>query len=184
MIKGIYAIVDSSEKAKKYLESDIKLIQLRQKNPQERLQQAKQIQLLKSQFNFIFIINDEPNLAKEVNADGVHLGQEDMPVAEARKILGKEKIIGLSTHSINQVLDAQKQDINYIGFGAIFKSPTKNNPDHPVVGLDLLKQVVQISQIPVVAIGGINQSNIQEVLATGVDTVAMISDLLITTIRY
>lgn len=184
MIKGIYAIADSSEKAKKYLESDIKLIQLRQKNPQERLQQAKQIQLLKSSFNFIFIINDDPVLTKEIGADGVHLGQEDMPVVEARKILGKEKIIGLSTHAINQVLDAQKQDINYIGFGAIFKSPTKSSPDHPVVGLDLLKQVVQISQIPVVAIGGINQFNIGQVWDTGVAAVAMISDLLITTLRY
>lgn len=177
MIKGIYAIVDSSEKAKKYLESGIKLIQLRQKNPQARLQQAKQIQSLKSQFNFIFIINDDPSLVKEVNADGVHLGQEDMSVEQARKILGREKIIGLSTHSINQALEAQKQDITYIGFGAIFKSPTKSNLDHPVVGLDLLTQVVQLSQIPVVAIGGINQSNIQEVLGTGVAAVAMISGL-------
>lgn len=186
-IQGIYAIIDPSlipttpveQAARNYLEAGIKLIQLRNKTdkPSTIIQQAQSIMTLKKQYNFLFIINDSPEIALEVNADGVHLGQQDMPVPQARKMLGFEKYIGLSSHSLREAEKAQNADIDYLAVGAIFPSPTKG-PDHKVVGLDLLREVVQFSRVPVVAIGGINRANFNAVKETKVSSIALISALI------
>lgn len=122
------------------------------------------------------IINDRVEIAKKFPIGGMHLGQEDIAPTIARKILGQNAIIGYSTHTLAQVEAAQALPVNYLGFGPIFLSKSKHGHADPT-GLDNLKQAVRISKIPIVAIGGINQSNIQSVYATGVNSVAMISGL-------
>lgn len=185
-IQGLYAIVDSSqaalmpldELAEKILQGGAKIIQLRMKKSplDEVLDVAKKIVVLKSKYPFTFIINDHAELVKKLNADGVHLGQEDMKVSEARKIVGPDKIIGKSTHSLKEADNTLNEDVDYIALGAIYPTPAKG-PGHPIVGLEMLVQVVEMSPVPVVAIGGINRSNIEKVLETGVAAIAMISGL-------
>ena len=119
----------------------------------------------------IFIINNRVDLAKAVDADGVHIGQEDMPVNAARKILGKNKIIGLSCHSFSQAISAQKQNTDYISIGPIFKTPTK--PEYAPVGLKLIRVVNRRVKKPFFAIGGINKNNIAKVKAAGADRIAV-----------
>jgi len=120
----------------------------------------------------LFIVNDRPDIALAVGADGVHLGQDDLPVADARSILGRERIIGLSTHSLEQASDAQESGADYIGVGPVFSTPTK--PGYKAVGLDLISKVKKINGIPFVAIGGIDESNISDVIAAGADKVAVV----------
>lgn len=121
----------------------------------------------------VFIINDYPQIAKEIDASGVHLGTQDMDIAEARAILGKHKIIGRSTHNLGQAQEAQHKGADYIGIGPVFHTNTKKGP--PPIGLSVVKEVVQRVNIPVVAIGGINLGNIDKVLGTGVRRVAIAS---------
>jgi len=124
----------------------------------------------------IFIVNDYIDIAMAVKADGVHLGQEDMPVKEARKIIGKNRIIGVSTHSIKQAVEAQESGADYIGFGPIFHTGTKNagKPKGPAASALVRKKV----HIPVVAIGGITCENVNELIKAGADAVAVASGIL------
>lgn len=124
------------------------------------------------------IINDRVDVAMALGADGVHLGQDDLPPAEARKLLGNDAIIGFSTHTIEQVETAISFPIDYLAFGPIFGTRTKNDAD-PIVGLELLRQACrQIGDLPLVAIGGIDAGNLAQVLAGGADSAAMIGYLL------
>lgn len=124
------------------------------------------------------IINDRVDIAMLINADGVHLGQEDLPPADARRLLGIGKIIGYSTHTISQAAEAVKLPIDYLAFGPIFRTSTKEKPD-PTVGLDRLAEVKRIAgALPLVAIGGINADNARSVLEAGADSVAVISGIL------
>ncbi len=120
------------------------------------------------------IINDHVELALEINADGVHLGQSDMPVQQARHLLGPDKIIGLTVENEQQLFAAQQLPIDYIGISTVFASSTKLDTKH-VWGLDGLQQAVQISQIPLVAIGGIDMNNIALVAETQVAGIALVS---------
>ncbi|MBX7148526.1 thiamine phosphate synthase [bacterium] len=186
-IKGIYAIIDIGNTgghcpvllAESYLKRGIKIIQLRCKKEPHAvyLKHARQIKALKQKYFFTFIINDNPFLAKQINADGCHVGQGDHSVAFVRRLLGPHKIIGKSTHSLAQFKDALAEDTSYVALGAIFSSPTKNDPSHPVLGLDVLKEAVSMSEKPVVAIGGINATNAPKVWETGVLAIAMITAL-------
>lgn len=186
MIHGLYVILETSpaqpldpfQFALACILGGAPIIQLREKKmpPGDRAALAKKIIRLKKDHDFIFIINDDANLAREVNADGVHLGQNDLPVQAARKILGEGKIIGKSSHSLAQAKIALAEDINYLACGAIFPSPTRSG-DHPLAGLETLQQVVQLSALPVVAIGGINRHNARDVWNTGVSAIAIISAL-------
>ena len=123
------------------------------------------------------IVNDRVDIALATGAHGVHLGQTDLPPFEARKLLGESSIIGISTHSIEQVRQALDLPVDYIAFGPVWPTSTKENPD-PVVGLEMLSEVKRLAGgIPVVAIGGINESNLAAPLAAGADSAAVISDL-------
>ncbi|MEO0131469.1 MAG: thiamine phosphate synthase [candidate division WOR-3 bacterium] len=126
--------------------------------------------------NIRFIINDRVDIALAVDADGVHLGYDDMPIELARKILGENKIIGATTRNLTQALAAENASANYIAVGSIFPSPTK--PAAPVVGLKTLKEISQKVHLPVVAIGGINADNIRQVFDNGARGVAVISAIL------
>jgi len=116
-------------------------------------------------------VNDYVDIAMEIGADGVHLGQSDMPIAEAREICGDKLIIGLSTHSVEQAIDADQEDVDYITIGPIFKTRVKDYE----VGIEIIKPVLDNVLKPVIAIGGINMENIDEVLGQGAESVAVIS---------
>ena len=156
-----------------------RFIQIREKNaPSDEFYIAvvESLRLAESKGTRL-IVNDRVDVAIAAGAHGVHLGQTDLPPAEARMLLGEEAIIGVSTHTIEQARAALQMPVDYIAFGPVWPTRTKENPD-PVVGLDSLGQVKRIAgEIPVVAIGGINESNIAVTLAAGADSAAIISDL-------
>ena len=123
-----------------------------------------------------FIVNDHADIAAAVDADGVHLGQDDLPFEFARKLLGKDKLIGISTHSLEQALEAEAAGADYIGFGPIFPTTTKDaGQTQGIRNLSIIKQTVTL---PVIAIGGIRHSNVQDIICSGADGVAVISDIL------
>jgi thiamine-phosphate pyrophosphorylase len=157
------------------LRAGVGWVQYRDKNASRRKVHEEAIKLkdLAGKHNAVFIVNDYSDIALAIDADGVHLGQDDLPVKEARKILGKGKIIGVSTHSIEQALEAEQAGADYLGFGPVFHTSTKDAGSPR--GIDLLKEIRNKVSIPVVAIGGINLENIHSVLETGVDGVAIAS---------
>ncbi len=120
-----------------------------------------------------FIINDRVDVALAVNADGIHLGQDDLPASVARKMLGPHRIIGVSASSLAQAADAARQDIDYLGVGPVFATSTKDAG--PAVGLELLRRIKERFDIPLIAIGGIDLRNVEDVLEAGADAVAVIS---------
>ena len=132
---------------------------------------------LTNKFGAVFIVNDYIDIALAVNADGVHLGQKDLPLKEARKIFcGREKIIGISTHSIEQAIEAEQGGASYIGFGPIFHTKTKDAGEPK--GIEMLKEVKRHIKIPVIAIGGINIENLRSVIDSGADAVAVSSAII------
>lgn len=133
---------------------------------------AGRIRKITKEHNIPLIINDRIDLTLALDADGVHLGQDDLPLNIARKFLGKDKIIGCSTHSLIQALQAQEEGADYIGVGPIFSTPTK--PDYKPVGLDLIRAVKDKIKIPFAAIGGIDQNNIRELLSVGAKIIAVV----------
>jgi thiamine-phosphate diphosphorylase len=124
----------------------------------------------------VFLVNDHTDIAIAVNADGVHLGQDDLPLKESRKIMGRKKIIGISTHTVEQAIDAEKDGADYIGFGPVFNTTTKDAGSPK--GIDMLHEIKKQVHIPVVAIGGINLENIRSVLDAKADAVAVASAIL------
>ncbi|HEU0185425.1 MAG TPA: thiamine phosphate synthase [Blastocatellia bacterium] len=184
-IPKLYAITDRQwsnctheEIVRMLLDGGARLIQLRDKEAigRELLDQAMACMRLTRKAGATLIINDRVDVALTADADGVHLGQEDLSVAEAREILGRDKIIGVSTHSIDQFRAALETSADYIVVGPVYPTMTKENPD-PVVGLDLVREARKLTDRPLVAIGGINHERAPEVIAAGADCVAVISAL-------
>src|SRR6266550_1087561 len=122
------------------------------------------------------IINDRADIALACDADGVHLGQDDLPLAAGRKLMG-EKIVGISTHNIEQAREAERNGADYIGFGPMFGTSTKNTGFAPR-GIEMLRQIRAEVKLPIVAIGGINEQNVQQVWQAGAGSAAIISDIL------
>ncbi len=153
-------------------------LQLRDKEAgsRELLEEAKLLMASLRSLGIPFLVNDRLDIALAVDADGVHLGEEDIPVREARRLLGRDKIVGASAASVETAVQAERDGADYIGFGAVF--PTGTKEDAQISGLALLSRVKQAVSIPVVAIGGIKRSNALEVLNAGADGLAVISDLL------
>jgi thiamine-phosphate pyrophosphorylase len=162
----------------KVLRAGLKWVQYRDKEKSRReiYEEAIRLRKLTKDFNAVLIVNDYADIALAVDADGVHLGQDDLPIRETRKIMGSNKIIGISTHSLEQAKEAEKDGADYIGFGPIFHTVTKNVGSPK--GTDMLQEIKRHVQIPVIAIGGINLENIKLVLDTGVDAVAVASAIL------
>jgi thiamine-phosphate pyrophosphorylase len=160
--------------------SGIKIVQFRDKvmNKREYLYWAKKIAALTKKAKVTFMLNDHWDLVNEVGADGVHLGQEDLASISLRKVrkeLGEEKIIGVSIHSLAQALRAEKLGADYIAVGPVFPTPSK--PQVKPVGLGLLEKVIKRIEIPVVAIGGINEKNVENIVRVGGKRIAMIRAL-------
>ncbi len=154
------------------------VIQLREKNmpKREKLKLGLAIRNLTTQEGILYIVNDDIDLALILEADGVHLGQDDIPIKYARPLM-KDKIIGISTHSPDQAREAVDSGADYIGIGPAFKTETKIKAD-PVVGIDLILKVKDSSHIPVIAIGGIGENNVDLLVNKGIKRVAIISDIL------
>lgn len=124
----------------------------------------------------VFIVNDHADIAKAVDADGVHLGQDDLPLAYGRKVLGRDKFIGISTHSVEQAREAEAAGADYIGFGPLFPTTTKEAGHH--LGAETLRSLRNAVTLPVLAIGGIRPDNLAEAMQAGADGVAVISAVL------
>jgi thiamine-phosphate pyrophosphorylase len=184
----IYPLTDTrlsglshAEQVSRFIAGGATFIQLREKyaQPDEFYAEAKKAIEIAHHQDVKIIINDRADIALALKADGVHLGQDDLPPAEARKVLGDRAIIGFSTHSLAQAVEALSFPVDYIAFGPVFSTSTKEDPD-PVVGLELLKTVRQaFGNFPLVAIGGITESNYKAVFAAGADSVALVSTLLL-----
>lgn len=176
---GLYVILTNPHLpyttiAERCVANGIKMLQLREKHLTDRrlLVIARDIRLITKGTATSFVINDRPDIAVACDADYLHLGQNDMSIEDARKIVGDMKI-GLSTHSIEQAREAMRHSPDYIGFGPIFKTNAKAIPDPPV-GVELLRQVLGFASVPVVAIGGIFPENLTEVLGAGAKNVALV----------
>ena len=184
-LKGIYAITPSGleekillRKITELLKVGIKVLQFRDKERDftEKLIVAKQICRICERFKCTFIINDDPLLVKEVDADGVHLGQEDMSYEEARNILGPDSVIGISCqNNLDFALKAEAQGANYIAFGSLFNTETKNKIIKSSV--DEIESLISQIKIPTVVIGGINLNNIDRLSSTHADMIAISSGL-------
>ena len=183
----LYAIIDAAHTgelsplavAELLLAAGVRLLQYRDKRaPSGKLfAQGGQIAERVRQSKGIFIINDRADVAWAVDADGVHVGQEDLPVESARCILAPGKWVGCSTHRLEQVIEADHSSADYIAFGPIFPTQSKEKPD-PVVGLKGLSEARRVTRKPLVAIGGINIHNARQVIEAGADAVAVVSGLL------
>ena len=169
-VSGVRPIFNIVSKIKD-LGADI--IQLRDKESKKEsiLKEAYKLRKLLTNTQTLFIINDYIDIAKLVDSDGIHLGQNDLPLETARQLLGKDKIIGISCHNLNQAIEAQKNGADYISIGPVFSTPTK--PEYKAVGLDLIRKVKKAVQIPFFVIGGINENNITEILSSGIKRAAI-----------
>jgi thiamine-phosphate pyrophosphorylase len=183
----IYPITDArlakishAAQVKRLIDGGARFIQLRDKYaaPQEFYESARESLRIARKHDAKLIINDRVDIALALKADGIHLGQDDLPPDEARKILGEKAIIGFSTHNVRQAIKAVRMPIDYVAVGPIFATATKENADE-IVGLDGLKKArAAIGDFPLVAIGGINSSNLREVLDSGANSAAIVSGLL------
>jgi thiamine-phosphate pyrophosphorylase len=183
---GLYVILDRQllagrdelEVARQIIDGGARVIQLRDKQSRKRdlLFLAQKLKDLCSQAGVLFIINDYLDLALATNADGLHLGQEDLPLPVVRKELPIDKMVGCSVTTPAQATKAQNEGADYIAVGSIFPTTTKRQA--VVVGVDMVKELKRIVSAPLVAIGGINQNNVGEVVAAGADAVAVISAVL------
>lgn len=180
----LYVVTDSdlsrgrsdAEVARLAYEGGADVVQLRMKHADgaEMLEQARIIRGYADEMCKLFIVNDRVDVAMASGADGVHLGQTDLPLEEARRLMGDDAIIGVSVDNVAQAIAAEEGGADYIGVGAIFKTSTKPDAQQGV-GLGAIFEARQAVDIPVVAIGGINRGNIQDVIRAGADAAAVVS---------
>ncbi len=171
--RDLYVVSSEVAPLKKAIDDGAAIVQLRDKSQDETVIMGKARELVqyKEKKPFLFILNDDPLLAAKAGADGVHVGQ-DMSTTDARRIVGDDKIVGKTTHNLEQARQAIADGADYISAGPVYPTPTK--PGRPAVGLSYVSEVAKTLQIPFVAIGGIDLSNIDDVLAAGAKTVAVV----------
>ena len=184
--KGLYGITGDNfangksnyECVEEMIKGGIKIVQYRDKfkSTREKVEEAKAIKKLCHKNNVLFIVNDDVAVAMLVDADGVHVGQDDMKPDDVRKLIGINKIIGLSTHSEEQGMAAyNNENVDYIGVGPIFPTTTK---DTAPVGLEYLEFAVKNLYLPFIAIGGIKEDNIDEIIKRGAQRICLVSDIV------
>ena len=161
------------------VEGGVTMVQLREKDisTREFIELAQALKSVLMRTRVPFIINDRVDVALAVDADGIHIGQSDMPYDIARRMLGSDKIIGLSVENFAEIEEANRLDVDYIGVSPVFATPTKTDTAMPF-GLDGLREAVRRSLHPSVAIGGINMSNFRSVLSTGTNGIAVVSAIM------
>jgi thiamine-phosphate pyrophosphorylase len=173
---------DTPKTVDEALKGGVDIVQLREYslNDSELLFMARKVRELTKSHNALFIVNNRPDIARLSDADGVHLGQDDLPVVEARKILGEGKLVGVSTHGMNQAKKAVAEGADYIGVGPVYPTQTKRNAV-PSVTLEYVKQVAASGlNVPFFAIGGIKLHNLEEVLKAGARRVAVVTGIVAT----
>jgi len=182
----LYVILDAGmltepagETAQKLINAGVQLLQYRDKraSARELLSSSRTIAAAARAAKCTFFVNDRPDIAYLSGADGVHVGQEDLGVGQAREVVGPDRWVGVSTHNLQQFEQAAASSADYIAVGPIFPTSSKANPD-PVVGVDFMRRVRTLTSKPVVAIGGISIERAPEVIAAGADSVAVISGIL------
>lgn len=179
----LYAVTDRHwlgdetlyDQVKKALDGGATFVQLREKklDREDFLAEALEIQKLCKKYGVPFVINDEVSIAKDIDADGVHVGQSDMEAMDVRKVLGPDKILGVSAQTVEQVIIAEKHGADYLGVGAVFATGSKDDADD--VSHETLKAICEAVSIPVIAIGGITKDNVSELAGSGICGVAVIS---------
>ena len=179
----LYAVTDRHwlgeetlyDQVKKALDGGATFVQLREKNLDREvfLAEAKEIQKLCKEYGVPFVVNDEVSIAKDIDADGVHVGQSDMEAMDVRKILGPDETIGVSAQTVEQAIIAEKHGADYLGVGAVFTTGSKDDADD--VSHETLKAICEAVSIPVIAIGGITKDNVAELAGSGICGVAVIS---------
>ena len=179
----LYAVTDRHwlgeetlyDQVKKALDGGATFVQLRENklDREDFLAEAKEIQKLCKEYGVPFVVNDEVSIAKDIDADGVHVGQSDMEAMDVRKILGPDKIIGVSAQTVEQAIIAEKHGADYLGVGAVFTTGSKDDADD--VSHETLKAICEAVSIPVIAIGGITKDNVAELAGSGICGVAVIS---------
>lgn len=175
---GYVEIRDIGKMAEAMIAGGVDLIQLRAKKlaSAQIAEIAAELHCVTAARGVPLIINDHPEIARVVPAEGVHLGQDDLPIAQARKITGADCMVGKSTHSVDQAIRAFYEGADYIGFGPIFATPTK--PDYSPVGLDEIQKVHDAVRIPIFCIGGLKLENLAQVIEAGARRVVIVSGLL------
>lgn len=169
------SLTDAVEDA---IQGGVTLVQLREKNAStlEFYNIAKNVKKVTDKYNIPLIIDDRLDIALAVDAAGLHIGQSDMPAKIARKLIGENKILGVSAHNLNEALKAEKDGADYIGTGAIFTTTTKEDAEN--VSIETLTQITKSVHIPVVAIGGVNENNVLKLKDTNIAGVSIISAIL------
>jgi len=182
-MKGFYFITDPTHSSKgiasdavKAVTAGVKIIQYRNKAAETRVlyDEASHMKNMCMGSGCRLIINDRIDIALAVDADGVHIGQEDLPYQEARKLLGKDKIIGVTVHTIDEAVTAERIGADYLGVSPIFATGTKPDAGMPC-GIEMLKAIRSVCRIPIAAIGGIDLTNVRQVIEAGADMVCAIS---------
>jgi thiamine-phosphate pyrophosphorylase len=175
---GYVEIRETEKVANAMIAGGVDLIQLRAKGhaSAEIARIAASLHRILVESGIPLIINDHPDIARIVPAEGVHVGQDDLPIAKAREMAGRNCLVGKSTHSVDQAIRAFEEGADYIGFGPIFATPTK--PDYRPIGLGAIRQVHAAVQIPIFCIGGIKLDNLAEVIEAGARRVVIVSGLL------
>ncbi len=182
-LNGFYFITDSRlskkgniEDAEAAIRGGAKVVQYREKDTSmvEFLREAVELKRICSQKNVLFLVNDNVAATLLTGADGVHLGQDDMPLEAARRILGSRKIVGVTVHNIEEAVKAEWEGADYLGLSPIFSTSTKLDAG-PAAGLELIRKVKKTVRLPCVAIGGINEKNADSVIKAGADSLSAIS---------
>jgi thiamine-phosphate pyrophosphorylase len=168
-------VVGYAKCAEAAVKANVKIIQLRMKHASREkiLSEAREVRSVTAGTSTLFIVNDDPEIASEVHADGVHVGQDDISPAEIRSRYPDLQLIGLSTHNLEQVRASITQPIDYIGVGPVYATPTKDIPD-PTLGLKTMGEMISAARHPAVAIGGIDSTRLPDVLAAGAKNFAVV----------
>ncbi len=186
LINGVYTIIDPEQGSNIFqltehvISGGVKIIQYRDKinKVSQKIINANKIKNICNKYNILFIVNDSADLAKEVDSDGVHIGQNDDTIKYCKKILSKEKIIGTSNNSMQEIYKSIKAKVDYLAIGKVFETNTMGKRDRNIVGLDLITETKKITNIPIVAIGGINKNNAEEVIKSGAHSICVVSEII------
>ena len=186
LINGVYTIIDPEqgsnifELTTKVILGGVKIVQYRDKINiiSQKIINANKIKHICEKYNVLFIINDSADLAKEVDSDGVHIGQNDDTVEYCKKTLSNEKIIGTSNNNMEEIYQSIKANVDYLAIGKVFETSTMGKKDRNIVGLELIANAKKITAIPVVAIGGINKNNANKVIKSGADSICVVSEIV------
>ena len=177
---GLYLVmtdplVGYAKCAEAAVKAGVRIVQLRMKKAsrEDIIRQGREVRSVTAGTDTLFIVNDDPEIALELGADGVHVGQDDVSPREIRKRFPEIGIIGLSTHNLKQVEKAREEKIDYIGVGPVYATPTKEIPD-PTLGLDAMRAMIELSPCPAVAIGGINCQNARDVVGAGAKNISVV----------